>query len=73
MNLRNKLIEAWVVSGCKIVPMGGGCFHIILNSIEDQSVSLAFGPVIILQGTFLATRWHLGFDPIMGLSLRNAI
>lgn len=61
MELKNKLAQIWGVPNFKIVPLGGGYFHIIQNSMSDQSTEMSSGLVNTSPGTFRVSQWHQGF------------
>lgn len=56
MDLKVNLYEAWGFQYVKVVPMGGDYFHVVISSMEDQAVDLAYGPINASPGTFRVTR-----------------
>lgn len=48
----------------KLIPLKGGVFHILLNSLEDQSYVMAMGVVDLKPRVFRVSRWFLHFDPL---------
>lgn len=62
MELKERLGIIWGLKSFKLVPMGGGNYHVVLHLMEDQSAVMAQGSVNLSLGTFRVTRWLLGFD-----------
>lgn len=56
MSLRSKLSAVWGMENFKLIPMGGGLHHVLLQSLEDQSKILSHGPINMSPGTFRVAR-----------------
>lgn len=62
MNLKNKLKAAWGLNNFKLIPLKGGIYHVLLNSLEDQGTVMTKGVFNTRLAIFRVSRWFLGFD-----------
>lgn len=63
MELKAKLGGIWGLENFKLIPMGGGLFHVLLEKIEEQSMVIAHGPANLSPGLFRVARWRPDSDP----------
>lgn len=60
--LKNKLEMTWGLTNFKVIPIKGGLYHILLNSLEDQGTVMAKGAINMRPGIFCVSKWFSGFD-----------
>lgn len=63
MELKENLSGILGVADFKIVHMGGGYFHIVLTSMNNQCTVMVNGPVNTSSGIFWVSRCQPGFYP----------
>lgn len=63
MNIKKKLQAAWGLKDFKVIPLRGGVYHILLDSLQDQSIVMAKGASNMHPGVFSVSRWYPGFNP----------
>lgn len=45
MAIKEKLASIWGINIARLIPMGGGYHHVLLQTFDEQSDALAYGPV----------------------------
>lgn len=63
-SIKQKLLEAWNISHCKVIPYGKGLYHIVLFSMEDQAAAMIQGAVNLHPSVIRVHRWYLGYTPV---------
>lgn len=63
VELKTKLSLIWGLENFRLVPMGGGHYHIILQTMEYQSIVMAHKPANISSGIFRGAHQQLRFHP----------
>lgn len=57
IELRAKLAATWGMESFKLIPIGGGMSHILLKSMEEQSLILSHGLTNLPCGIFRVVQW----------------
>lgn len=52
IELKSKLGDIWCIQNFKLVPVGGGHYHVILSSMDEQCKVMSFGPINMSPRTF---------------------
>lgn len=60
--LKEKLSLVWKISNFKSTPLGGGFYHIFIESIKQQSMIISIGAVNLKPGVFRVSRWMPNFN-----------
>lgn len=60
MEIRRKLLEYWDINDLKLIPLGKGIFHIVLDSLKDQFKSLSVSLLLLKPGVMRFNRWVPG-------------
>lgn len=61
--LRQKLEEFLGCKQFKLIPLKGGIYHVLFNSLQDQALAMTKGAINIKPGVLRICRWYPGFDP----------
>lgn len=60
---KTKLQAIWRIENLKVIPLGREVFHVLLHSINDQSLLIAYSMSYTRLGLLRISRWHPGFNP----------
>lgn len=73
MEIKAKLVEGFHIEDLKIIAMGRGLFHLILNNLEDQCKILSAGSLFMKPGIFCFNRWMLGFATVKQMQTNTQV
>lgn len=62
-DLKNKLQEIWQLANWRLISLGKGYFHILLQSDEDRKTIWSRGPIPLKPGILRLQLWTPGFNP----------
>lgn len=58
LELKERLQSIWNIKNLKVIPLGRDLFHILLHSMVDQSLVLAYGTAFTKPGMLITTHWY---------------
>lgn len=57
------LQSIWRIENLTVIKLGRGVYHVLLYSMDDQSLVMAQGTALTKPGMLRILRWYPGFNP----------
>lgn len=57
----------------KLIPLNGGMYHILLHSVQDQSLIMTREAIYLKRGVLRISRWYPSFDPTKHKQIKSQV